>query len=243
MQPYFLPYLGYWQLVASVDELVVYDTAQYVRSSWMNRNRIRLGGEIRWLTLPVEHAAHRLPVNQRRLAPDDGWRDRLVRQVEAAYRDAPYREAGLAMLTEIVRHPERNLAAFLVHALRVTARRLALDTPIRLESELHHDRTADRESRVLAVCREVGATDYLNLSGGRGLYTPGRFAEAGIILWFRIPSSPPRDPVSHDDQTLSILDLVMRRDAQQLSALVADSAWTAAASRASVPPETRSAPR
>ncbi len=239
MQPYFLPYLGYWQLLARADEFIVYDTAQYVRGSWINRNRIRLRDQVRWLTLPVEHAPHRWPINRRRLAPDTGWRRRLVDQAAAAYRAAPHREAGLALLTEILGHRGRDLAPFLVGALRAVAARLAIDTPIRLASALPVDPGVDREQRVIAVCRARGATDYLNLSGGRALYAPEAFRAAGLTLRFRVPPGPPPDRETHDDHALSVLDLIMRRDPTQVAALLADSAWAAPAGPAD-PLSTRS---
>ncbi len=226
MQPYFLPYLGYWQLLADVDEFVVYDTAQFVRGSWINRNRIQLGDQVRWLTLPMEHAHHRLPINQRLLARDDGWRGHLLRQVDAAYRGAPHRDVGLDLLEEVLGNPERELGAFLAHSVRAVARRLGVATRVRRASSLSLDPTRRRHQRVLDVCRAVGATEYLNLSGGRSLYDPEAFREAGIALRFQVVPPLADEPETRRDRTLSILDVVMRRERHHVARMLADSAWT-----------------
>ncbi len=232
MQPYFLPYLGYWQLLASVEEFVVYDTAQYVRGSWINRNRIRLGDQLRWLTLPMAHASHRQPINQRRLAPDDGWRRALFDRAAAAYSRAPHRDTGLALLDQILSDPERDLCRFLVRALDVVSARLGISTPKRLASTLDLTPPADRQQRVIALCHAVGATDYFNLSGGSTLYSAQDFRAAGLTLHLRVqPDVLPGTPAG-DDQALSILDVVMRRDMEQITELLEGARWATPAATA-----------
>ncbi len=221
MQPYFLPYLGYWRLLASVDEFVAYDDVQYSSGGWVNRNRIRLDGRIVWLTLPLSRAPLATPIADRRLAFDRSTRQHLEARVANAYRRAPHLEVGLELLHEVLRTEESRLGAFLVRSLRLVAERIGIDTPIRAVSEFGVPSAADAQTRVIDVCRRLGASEYYNLAGGRELYASEAFARSGLRLLFPAAASLGQG----DDHELSILDLLIRRGPDGAAELVAEAAW------------------
>src|SRR5690606_35133942 len=113
MQPYLFPYLGYFQLIACSDAFVLGDDLQYVKASWINRNRILVGGEPKWLTFPLRKGEQQDSINQRWLC-DDAPKEfqRLLRTLELAYARAPHFERTMAMIRQILANPERNLAKF-----------------------------------------------------------------------------------------------------------------------------------
>ncbi|MEL7209961.1 MAG: WbqC family protein, partial [Actinomycetota bacterium] len=117
MQPYFLPYVGYWQLLAAVDEFIVYDTVQFSSGGWVNRNRIRVGGEVRWLTVPVARAPLQTPIRERRIAADADWRDRMVRRATSAHPTAPHRDDAIDLLRAVIDPEDDDLTALLVRGL------------------------------------------------------------------------------------------------------------------------------
>ena len=78
MQPYFLPYIGYWQLIRAVDTFVILDDVNYINRGWINRNRISIRGEPCWMTLPLVGASQNKLISEINLLPDDGWKSRLV---------------------------------------------------------------------------------------------------------------------------------------------------------------------
>ena len=80
MQPYFLPYIGYWQLMAAVDTFVIYDNIKYTKKGWINRNRMLLNGEAVTFSLPLAKDSDDLDVVQRRLA-DTFQRAKLLAQL------------------------------------------------------------------------------------------------------------------------------------------------------------------
>src|SRR3954467_5142491 len=91
MQPYFLPYIGYWQLIDAVDEFVVYDNIQFTKKGWFNRNRILEAGHDRPFTIPLKKASDYLDVNQRFLSDDSAAQiTRVLNVVRANYQKAPY---------------------------------------------------------------------------------------------------------------------------------------------------------
>ena len=188
MQPYFLPYVGYWQLLAAVDRFVVYDNIQYAKKGWINRNRFLRNGADAFFTLPLKKGSDFLNVADRALA-DDFDPKTLLNPLAAAYRKAPFFNDVFPMVEAIVTAAPRNLFDYLHHSLVTTANYLEIRTPIVVSSELPIDHDLQGERKVLAICQAVGATRYLNAIGGRGLYSAPAFAELGIDLKF-IESRP-----------------------------------------------------
>ncbi len=220
MQPYFLPYLGYWQLLDSADEFIVYDTVPAPRGGWVNRNRIRLANQVRWLTVPMAHAPLATPIREREVRLDARSRNHLLGQVDAAYRGARFHREGLGLLSDVLTLDAPGLGDFLQRSLRLMADCLGITTPMPRASHLPGPAEGDAQARVIDLCRARGATEYLNLSGGAGLYSPQEFRRHGIELRLRMPSS-----LDSDDQRLSILDLVMRRSTQEIRDLIDQVRW------------------
>jgi hypothetical protein len=213
MQPYFFPYLGYFQLMAAVDVFVVHDDAQFIKGGWVNRNRILGADGPRWIVLPLEADNHTLGINRRRVVPGRTAFSKIVRQVEAAYRRAPYFDAVFPIVQAILSFDEHNLAAFNLNLLRTVAGRLGISSHILVSSELHKDDTLRGEERVIEICLNLGADRYINPIGGLELYQRPAFAARGIEL--ALLRSTPRAyaqfraaPVSG----LSILDVMMFND-------------------------------
>ena len=103
MQPYLLPYIGYFQLIAAADVFVVYDDVQYMRGGWINRNRILLNGAPHWLTLPVAHSGEvRTQIRDTRYQLSQAALRKLSGQLDAAYRKAPRAAAMLSTKIRVI---------------------------------------------------------------------------------------------------------------------------------------------
>jgi len=186
MQPYFLPYIGYFQLIAAVDQFVVYDHIQYTKKGWINRNRFLLNGADAIFTLPLKKGYSSLDVVERELAVDFD-RGALLGQLEAAYRRAPYFAETFALLERIVGQRDDNLFRFIHHSLMQVCAHLGLATTIRVSSTLPYDNSLKGQDKVLAICRAVGAGCYINSMGGLALYSKPDFAAQDIELRFLRP--------------------------------------------------------
>jgi hypothetical protein len=209
IQPYFFPYIGYFQLIAACDELVLLDDVQYVTRRWINRNRILVNGAPSWITWPVRHARRELAINQRRYVRDSGVTRRILDRLRAAYRRAPHCAPAMALVSDALGIAEDNVARVNARAIQLVADRVGLATPILLASDVCRARPSGQDG-IIDLCRQRGATAYVNPIGGRELYDPARFAEAGLSLEF-LQFEPPAYPQCGGGFVpgLSIVDVLM----------------------------------
>ncbi|MDZ4730682.1 MAG: WbqC family protein [Xanthomonadales bacterium] len=209
MQPYFFPYIGYFQLIAAADLFIVYDNIKYTKKGWINRNRMLQNGKDVIFTLPLKQDSDHLDVREREVAVNFN-RDKFLAQIGGAYRKAPYYSQTMPLVEEIVRNGESNLFRMLHYSILRVAGHLGIETPIRISSEVPIDHSLRNQDKVLAFCEAVGAKTYLNAIGGLELYSREIFAEKGITLQF-IKQKPFEYP--QFDKTfvpwLSIIDVMM----------------------------------
>ncbi|CAN5430476.1 WbqC family protein [soil metagenome] len=209
MQPYFFPYIGYFQLLRSVDVFVLYDNIKYTKKGWINRNRMLQQGRDVMFSLPLKSDSDFLDVRERELAVDFK-RDKLLNQIGGAYRSAPYFAQTFPLIEEIVRNDERNLFKFLHHSMARTCVHLGIATEIRVSSEIPIDHGLKNQEKVLALCKAVGAGTYINAIGGMELYSKAAFNSRGIELEFIKPK--PFEYAQFGDPFvpwLSIIDVMM----------------------------------
>jgi hypothetical protein len=222
MQPYFMPYIGYWQLLAAVDRFVLYDNIQYTKKGWINRNRFLLNGRDALFSIPLKKDAEYLDVVQRRVA-DDFNRDKLLNQFEAAYRKAPFFNDVFPLVSSIVMAEQRNLFEYIHHAIRLTASFLGIVTPIVISSSLTIDHSLRSEDKVIAICKAAGADTYINTIGGLELYSKPRFEVDGIALQF-IKTRPIsyRQFAETFVSNLSIIDVMMFNSKDAIQAMLGE---------------------
>lgn len=209
MQPYFFPYLGYWQLLARVDCFVVYDNIQYTKKGWINRNRLLRNGEPAYFTVPLKGAPDRLDVRQREVA-EDFDREKLLRSLAGSYQRAPQFASVFPLVERAVRAPMTNLFEYLRYSLVETAAFLGITTRLVASSTIDIDHTLASERKVLAICKAMDADRYLNPIGGRGLYSAGAFAAESVALEFLQPRLRVYPQYAHPFvPALSIVDVLM----------------------------------
>jgi len=209
MQPYFFPYIGYYQLIAAVDLFIVYDNVKYTKKGWINRNRILQNGTDSFFSLPLKGASDSLKICERALAADFN-RDKLLNRISGAYRRAPYFAQTFPLVDQIVRYAETNLFRFLLHSIVRTCEYLSIGTQIRISSDIAVDHDLKNQNKVLALCKAVGADTYVNASGGVNLYSKETFREKGVDLKF--VRSKSFEYTQYDDvfvPGLSIIDAMM----------------------------------
>ena len=183
MQPYFLPYIGYWQLIQAVDVFVVYDNIKYTKKGWINRNRFLLNGQDAVFSLPLRKDSDFLNVNERDLAESFN-REELLNRFREAYRRAPLHCEAMRLLETIIRHPGSNLFDYIFHSIRSVCDHLGVKTRLVVSSSLLCDHSQKSAERVLGICRALGASEYVNPIGGTELYSKHEFAEQGLRLNF-----------------------------------------------------------
>ena len=166
MQPYFLPYIGYWQLLHAVDLFVLYDNIQYTKKGWVNRNRFLQNGKDVLFTIPLKKDSEFVAVVDRFIA-DEFDPERLLNQFAGSYRKAPFFETVFPVVRSIVNCSERNLFHYIHNSIRVISEFLNFQTPIVISSGVAIDHSLRGQEKVLALCKAQGANCYLNAIGGQ----------------------------------------------------------------------------
>lgn len=222
MQPYFLPYIGYFQLIASADLFIVYDNIKYTKKGWINRNRMTQNGRDVLFSLPLKRDSDSLSVCDREIAAEFDS-DKLLRQFSSAYRGAPYVNQTLPLIEEIIKHADKNLFQFVHHSIVRVCSHLGIKTPIKKSSEIHINHELKNQDKVLALCSEVGATTYINSIGGIELYSAAAFHSNNIDLRF-IRSRPFEYPQlgSGFVPWLSIVDVLMLNPLERIRQAIYD---------------------
>jgi hypothetical protein len=212
MQPYFLPWPGYFALIAASDTWLVFDDAQMIRHGWVDRNRILHPNEgWQYVTVPTRKHRRGTPIAAVEANEDQDWRARLLRQL-GHYRRAPHHDAVYAWLEETLAGAPANLVGLTVHVLAATCARLGIPFAPVLHSTLTYDRAAvaGPGEWALEAARHLGADAYVNPPGGEALFDPAAFADAGckleILEWTPAPYRQGRRPF---EPGLSILDMMM----------------------------------
>lgn len=207
-QPYFLPYIGYFQLMRCVDVFILADDVQYEKGGWINRNRILRDGHTHYLTLPLVKHSHKRTIGDHRISENLSL---ILRSAESAYRKAPHFERVFPLLESIVGYEDRRLNHFLLHSLRTVNEYLEISTPLVLNSSRGEGSSLRGEERVVEMCSSMGADTYINAFGGQSLYRCERFAEDGISLKFIRSELRPYKQLRTQEfvPALSILDVMM----------------------------------
>ncbi len=218
MQPYFMPYIGYWQLMKAVDKYVVYDDVNYIKGGWVARNNILMNGEKKMFIVRLNGASPNKHFNEITIADD---LSQLMKTLQHTYRKAPYFEQTMTLLTRIAAYSDKKLSAFIVNSFREVLRYLDVDTEIILSSAIEKNNELRGKDKVLEICRILGATTYYNAIGGQELYDKDEFREHGIDLCFM------ETPLVEYPQLgkkfvpyLSMIDVLMNNSPEEVNALL-----------------------
>lgn len=211
MQPYFFPYLGYFQLLNAVDEFIVYDNIEFTRRGWIHRNRILVNGKDEYISLPLKAASDYELVCNRFLA--DTWpveKQKILNRITESYRKAPYFRDVINLIIDSLNHPDHNLFNFILHSIKVVCGYLYINTPIVISSSIPIDHGLKAQHKVLALCKARSASTYINPIGGIVLYDKEYFLKQNIQLLFLKMNDLQYNQFDHQFiPSLSIIDVMM----------------------------------
>jgi hypothetical protein len=183
MQPYFLPYIGNFQLIKASDLFIIYDNIKYTKKGWINRNRMLLNGADVIFSLPLKKDSDYLNVVDRELSSDFD-RQKFLNQMRGAYIKAPQFNTVWPLLEKIVMYENNNLFHYIYNSIIEICSYLDIKTKICLSSNLAIDHELKAQDKVIAICKAVNATIYINTAGGIDLYSKEIFFENGVELNF-----------------------------------------------------------
>jgi hypothetical protein len=185
MQPTYLPWVGYFDLIDQCDLFVLLDCVQFDRRSWQQRNRIKTATGAAWLTVPVRAKGRRdQQIRDVEIDPGGDFPVKHVRALQHAYGRAPHASPYLEQLTGLLAGGATHLAALNTSVIEWVCRVAGIDTPLVRSSTLPAE--GARVDRLLSICRAVGATRYISPRGSRGyIDADNRFDDAGIELRYQ----------------------------------------------------------
>lgn len=218
MQPYFFPYLGYWQLIGAVDVYVVFDDVNYIKRGWINRNKIRLSsGEVSYIRLPITKASQNKLICEHTISNLDESKSVLFKTMEYNYKKRPHYYDGMGILEKLFHVSESNLSDFLFKQIQIVSDYFCFDTEIVRSSELKNNKELLAQEKIIDIVKLLNGEQYINAIGGVSLYDHKRFAEWQIDLKFLNPFLPIYDQGFSDFiPSLSILDVVMNCSQDEL---------------------------
>jgi hypothetical protein len=210
MQPYFLPYIGYFQLISHVDEFIVYDKIKYTKKGWINRNRLLLNSGEELFSINLEKSSDFTDVIDKRISPVFS-REKLLNKIHQNYRYEDFYKENIAVFEEIISFESNNLFYYIFNSIKKLNLHLNINTSLRISSSIDADSTLKNVDRVINICHRCGATTYVNPPGGRDLYESNVFEKVGVKLSFFQPTIELYSQPSPNFVTnLSILDVLMR---------------------------------
>lgn len=210
MQPYFLPYVGYLQLMNVVDKFVLYDDVNYINKGWINRNRVLVNGQEYLFTIPLKDASQNKLINEIYLSDDPKWRGKLLKTFEQAYKKAPFYLTAFAVTEKIINLEAEKVSDWIANSFGILAEYLDIQTEIVPSSSIYQNTHLKGQERILDICQREKANHYINPIGGTDLYDKSIFEKVGIQLNF-IKSKPILYSQFKNEFVpwLSIIDLLM----------------------------------
>jgi hypothetical protein len=211
MQPYFFPYVGYWQLINVVDKYVIYDDVNFIKGGWINRNNILMSGEAKLISLQLQKASPNKLINEIEIHENTRNIKKLLKTIESNYKSAPYYATVFPMLENIITYDEKNLAEYLKYSITQICDFLSIDTEIIVSSTINKDNDLRGQDKVIEICKMLDADEYINAIGGQTLYSIEDFNKEEINLRFLKTGNISYEQFDNElfIPNLSIIDVMM----------------------------------
>lgn len=182
MQPYFLPYIGYFHLIKSVDKFIFYDDVNYIKGGWINRNRLIVNNSVNYITINLQNASKNKLINEINILDN---RIKLFKTVQQAYKKAPYYLDAISIFEDIVRYKTESISILNIYSTIKVCEYLNLDINYEVSSLIYPEsRGLEKSERLKRICLNNSAHTYINVMSGQHLYSKEDFRNNGIELLF-----------------------------------------------------------
>ena len=219
MQPYIFPYIGYFQLINSVDRFVVYDDVTFIKQGWINRNNILLNGKPHLFSVPLKNASSFTLIRNIELNHNlyKSWKEKFLKTLVQSYKKAPNYEQVFGLISGVLNKECITISELAVNSIVSTCNYLNIPTEFVLTAAGYDNDGLKAKDRVIDICKREHAGAYINPIGGMELYDKADFEQNGLQLNF-IKSLPLKYPQNTDEFVpwLSIIDIMMFNDKEQI---------------------------
>lgn len=224
MQPYFFPYIGYFSLIMQSDSFIIFDTPQFMRKGWIERNRIgKLTGGSVYIKVPLNKAD--LSANIKDMTIDDSsdWRKKIVSQLEIYKKRAPFYNKVVELVTDVLKTDSKSIVTLNKVALEKVCEYLGLEKTFKVFSEMNLDIEEPKapDEWALNICKALGVNSYINAAGGESFFNVNKYKKNNIDLFF--VNQPLEEYKQFNDvfePGLSIVDVMMFNSPEKIIAML-----------------------
>ena len=182
MQPYIFPYIGYFQLINAVDKFVIYDDVNFINKGWINRNRTLNNGNESLFSIPLKEASQNKLINEIEVNWDSAWKSKFLKTLEQCYKKAPFYQETLLIIQQTLNIDNEPISKIIEHNLRLICGYLDITTEIVSSSAIYQNTNLKAQERILDICLQENATQYINPIGGLELYDKDFFEVKNIKM-------------------------------------------------------------
>lgn len=226
MQSYFFPYVGYYSLIEYVDRFVFFDTSQYIRHGWVNRNRIlNQEGEPTYIIVPVKKGHRSTPINRTLIDNEKKWTERIYGQL-SVYKKAPHYVDTLNFLHEIFdNHEFEFISGLNIYCIKQVCQKIGIKAEFAIYSETDNPNyeIEAADEWALYITKTMGGDSYVNPPGGRSFFDRNKYEREKIALLFLESNLKPYvQRINRWIPSLSIIDVMMFCDEREIKDIIHD---------------------
>lgn len=212
MQPYFFPYIGYFQLMNAVDKFVFYDDVTFIKQGWINRNRILLNDKEHLFSVPIKDISSNKFIKDVKIHQDlyHIFKKKLLKTIKQSYSKSPFFESVFLLFQDTLNCKVETINDLAKHSIKSICKYLYIDTILIDSSVDYQNGHLHAQERVLDICKKENTNTYINAIGGKDLYSKDEFSRNGIGLFFLKPLIIEYKQFNNDFVPwLSIIDIMM----------------------------------
>lgn len=223
MQPYFMPYIGYFQLINAVDKFVFYDDVNFIKKGWVNRNKILVNEKEYLFSVPLEKISQNNLINNSfvNIGEYNNWRLKFLKTLYWNYKRAPNYKEAIALIEKILFSKFETISELSIYSIIEVSKHLNLNTEFIISSQKYQNKDMEKQERLIDICKQEKANHYINAIGGVELYDKEAFQEQGIELSF-IESLPIEYKQFNNEFVpgLSIIDVMMFNSVEEIRSML-----------------------
>jgi hypothetical protein len=226
MQPYFFPYFGYYSLLKKTDIFILLDAVQFIRHGWIERNRILkpIDGW-QYISVPLEKFNLGTKIQDIKIRENEDWQGKILRQLEHYKKRSPFYNDTIDVIRDSFETKPASITELNKNILEKTCQYIGFSPDIKIYSEMNLEvaEVTHPGEWALNISKSMGATEYINPTGGVEIFKRKQFEDAEIILSFmgnNLPPYPQRRPVFENG--LSIIDAMMFNSSKDISQMLED---------------------
>lgn len=223
MQPYFMPYIGYFQLINAVDKFIFYDDVTFIKQGWINRNQILINNKANLFSVPLANPSSHTLIKDVLISDNryEKWKKSFLSSIMYNYKKAKNYEQVRILIENILSEPPNSISDFAIKSVVEVSKYLDTMTEFEVCSEQYSNTNLSGQVRVLDICKNEQADTYINPIGGMALYSKSDFLENNINLYFiKTNNIIYKQFTDEFVPFLSIIDILMFNDKEEILSML-----------------------